>query len=141
MAHQTYFLCAVAALMGMLFNVFALKIPSAKTRATAANIKFSVSDYFSTEWAALVANIFAIIVALLVLGEAIKFKPEIQGWIVTIFAFYGFTGSSLLIALFGQVSNKINSIVDIKTNKADGGSENVSTLSDSDGGVRPGHPH
>jgi len=128
MTTQTYILCAVASFMGMLFHVFALKIPSAKTRATAANIKFSIGDYFSSEWPAIAANIASIVIGLLIAGEALKFKPEMQGWIITISAFYGFTGSSLLIAIFGQVSKKINSVVDTKTNVADGSSAPTETL-------------
>lgn len=128
MTTQMYVLCAVAAFTGMLLHVFAIKIPSAKTRATAANIKFYVKDYFQSEWPAIAANIACIVIGLLIVGEAIKYKPEIQGYIITLSAFYGFTGSTLLLAIFGQVSKKINAVVDVKTNTADGSSAPTDTL-------------
>ena len=127
MTTQLYVWCALSAILGMAAYVFIVKIPSAMSKAKAANVTFSMGDYFSTEWVSLAGNIVSIAIALLILGEVLKFKPELQGWIITIFAFYGFTGSSLLIAIFGQVSKKINSIVDIKTNVADAVTDNPVT--------------
>ncbi len=124
---KLYIWCALAAILGMAAYVFIVKIPAAITKAKAANVTFSMNDYFSTEWPTLAGNIASIAIALLILGEVLKFKPELQGWIITIFAFYGFTGSSILLAIFGQVSKKLNTIIDIKTNTADAVTDNPVT--------------
>lgn len=114
--------------MGMLFHVLAVKYPSAKTKATAANIKLTLKEYFNLDMAAIAANVASIAIGLLIVGEAINYKPQIANFIITLSAFYGFTGSSILIALFGQVNKRINNIVDEKTNKADGTSANVTDI-------------
>ncbi len=127
MTTQLYTWCALAGILGMLACVFIIKIPAATAKAKAANVNFSMSDYFSTEWPTLTGNVFSIAIALLIVGEVLAYKPEIQGWIITIFAFYGFTGSSILLTIFGQVSKKLNAIIDIKTNTADAVTENPVT--------------
>ncbi len=127
MTTQTYVWCALAGLLGMFAYVFIVKLPAAMTKAKVSNVSLSVKEYFTTEWVSMVGNLFSIAIALFIVGEVLKYKPELQGWIITIFAFYGFTGSSLLIAIFGQVNKRLNSIIDVKTNTSDAVTENPVT--------------
>jgi len=84
----TYILSAFAALLGMLLHVFLLKIPSATERAKAANLKFSIGEWITSEWPSLAGNVAAIIIGLLIAKEVLNYKPEFKSWIITISAFY-----------------------------------------------------
>ncbi len=119
MSTQLYIWCAISGLLGMCAYVFIIKIPAAIAKAKAANVTFGMKDYLSTEYPTLIGNLLSIAIALLVLGEVLTYKPELRAWIIAIFAFYGFTGSSILLAIFGQINKKLNSIIDVKTNVAD----------------------
>jgi hypothetical protein len=119
MTVQTYILCALAGLLGIAFHLFAIKIPSAQTRAKVANLKFTVGDFFSTEIAGISSSIFTVAIVLICAGEWLRAKPEFSNWVITGFAFIGFTGSSVLLAAFNKVGTVINKAVDIKTDIAD----------------------
>lgn len=119
MTTQTYLLCALAGILGIAFHLFAIKIPSAKTRAAAANIKFTVGDFISTEIAGIASSVLAVALILLMAGELLNIRPDAKNWVITIFAFIGFAGSSILLAIFNKVNTQINKVVDIKTDIAD----------------------
>lgn len=119
MTTLTYLLCFLAAFLGMVFHVTAVKIPGVKKSANVANMKFSYSAFFEDELAALLANLCVIFIWLLVLGEAVAYKPFILPYIIGISVLIGFSGSSLLLALLGKAQNKINDIVNVKTDISD----------------------
>lgn len=119
MTTQTYIECAVAGVLGAAFHLFAIKVPAAQSRAKSANISITLGKIINTELTGIITNLLAIAILLLIAGEGLNFKPELQTWIVTIFAFCGFTGSTLLLALFGKINGQINKVVDIKTDMAD----------------------
>lgn len=119
MTTNTYIMCFLAGLLGILFHLFAVKIPSTKTRATVANMKFTYSAFFQDELAAILASFLTVIIFLVLLDEFIAFKPDVLPYVKAAFVFVGFTGSSILIAALGKASAKINTIVDVKTNLAD----------------------
>ena len=120
MSLSTYLWCFLAGVLGTLIHLFAVKIPAVKKSAVAANIKFTYSGLFEDELAAILANLFSILAVLLVLDEVLKFKPELLSWLKIFFLTFGFMGSSLMVAWLGKAADKINSVVDVKTNIADG---------------------
>jgi hypothetical protein len=117
---NTYVLCFIAGLLGILFHIFAIKIPAVKERARVANVKFSYREYFADDLAGMLASLLTVVILLVVLDELVAFKPAVIPFIKFGFVFVGFTGSSILIALLGKAQKKINDIVDVKTDKADG---------------------
>lgn len=120
MTTLTYLWCFIAGLLGMLFHIFAVSMPAVKTRATVANMQFTYGCYFKDEAAAIIANLLTILILLVTLNELVAFKPEVIPWLKAAFVLVGYTGSSLLITVLGKASGKINTVVDIKSNEADG---------------------
>lgn len=116
---KLYIWCALSALLGMALHVFAVKLPAALTRAKTANVKLTGMQFLMSELPGLCSTLAAIAIALLVVDEVLNYKPNLSGWLKGLFAFYGYTGSSILLAVFGKVGKQLNSIVDIKTNIAD----------------------
>lgn len=120
MTLQTYIWCFVAGLLGILFHLFAVKIPAVKNQAKVANLPFSLKDYITDDLAGIVSSVLTVLVFLVVLDEVVAFRPSVLPWLKGSFIFVGFTGSSLLIALLGKATGKINEVVNIKTDVADG---------------------
>jgi len=119
MTISTYLLCFVAGVLGILFHIFAVKLPAIKTQAKVANLKFSYSQYFQDDLAAILASLLSVIILLVVLDEVVAFKPTVMPYLKFAFVFVGFTGSSVLIAILGKATAKVNAVVDEKTNIAD----------------------
>lgn len=122
-----YIECFGLGLLGMLFQI-ALKLKSLQDKANAANIVFKESDFFKNDKWTLICNILAILIFVFLIGDIAKLWPSLNGWIKIIFAFIGYIGSDVLLRFFGVVEKKMNGIIDIKTNQADGGSQNVTTI-------------
>jgi hypothetical protein len=119
MTPNTYLMCFFAGLLGVLFHVFAVKIPAVKSRTKAANLVFTYKEYLNDDLAGIFASLLTVMILLITLDELIAFKPAVIPYLKFGFVFVGFTGSSILIAILGKAQGKINSIVDIKTNIAD----------------------
>ncbi len=119
MTANTYIFCFLAGLLGILFHIFAIKIPAIKERAKVANTSFSYSAYFKDDATAILASLLTVIILLVVLDELVAFKPVVVPYLKAGFVFIGFTGSSILIALLGKAQAKINQVVDVKTDIAD----------------------
>lgn len=120
MSIQTYLLCLLAGLAGLLFNLFAVKIPSVKTRASVANMPpFSYKQYFQDDATAIISSFLALVIYLFVLKDILLWRPELVPYVVALSVFIGYTGSSLLLSALGQAQSKINAVVDLKTNVAD----------------------
>ncbi|SRR5260221_7680687 len=115
-----YFLCFLSGLIGIFFNIFAVKIPAVKKAAKVGNAPFSYTAYFQDELAALLASFLTVIAFLILLDEVVAYQPAILPYLKVAFFFVGFTGASIVIALLGKAQDKINAIVDVKTDIADG---------------------
>lgn len=120
MTFNTYLLCFLAGVLGILFHIFAIKLPAVKERARVANMPFSYSAYFQDDLAAVLASLLTVVILLVVLDELVAFKPSVLPYLKFAFVFVGFTGSSILIAVLGKAQDKINQVVDVKTDVADG---------------------
>lgn len=122
-----YLTCFGLGLLGMAFQV-ALKLKSLQDKATAANIVFNEGDFFKKDKWTLICNVLAILIFVFLLGDMLKLWPALNGWVKIVFAFVGYIGSDVLLRFFSVVEKQMNGIIDIKTNKADGGSDNVTLL-------------
>lgn len=117
---ENYAWCLIAGLLGILFHLFAIKIPSMKTKAKVANEKFDLACYLKDDLAAIISSLLTVLITLVILDEVVKVRPAIQPYLKFGFVFVGYTGSSILIAVLGTAQKKIDKIVDTKTDKADG---------------------
>lgn len=103
----------------MFFHLVAVKIPSVKARAKAANIPYTLKGYLKDDSAAIMASILTVIIGVYVLDELLGYRPSILKYLKFFFIAVGFMGSSVLIALLGKATKAINSVVDAKTNELD----------------------
>ena len=120
MTIETYVWCFLAGLLGILFYIFAIKIPSVRQRSKVANMPFKISEYLQDDLAPIMTSVLTVLILLVVLDELVAFKPVVVPYLKAGFVFVGYTGSSVLVALLGKATAKINEIVDVKTDKADG---------------------
>jgi hypothetical protein len=97
---------------------------SLQDKAKAANLVFNPGRYFREDWLSITASILTIVLFLLFLDNILKWKPVIVDYIKIGFAFVGYTGSDIASRLFGVVNKKINNVIDVKTNIADGVNQN-----------------
>jgi len=116
---ELYAWCFLAGVLGIAFHLVAIKIPAMKKRAKVANEPFDFRKYLKDDIAAILTSVLTVLIALIVLDEALSIKPAIQPYLKAAFVFVGYTGSSILIALLGTAQNKIDKIVDTKTDIAD----------------------
>lgn len=120
MTLQLYATCFVIGLLGIAFHVFVIKLPSVKERSRVANKSFSVKEYFKDDWIALASSLVTLCALILAMDEILRYKPAIIDYVKALFFFVGYTGSSILQAALSQADKKINSLVDRKTDVADG---------------------
>jgi hypothetical protein len=113
------FICLFAGILGIVLYLFVVKIPSALQHSKVANVNAGIADYFAHDYPSVIASLISVIIGVICADEFLRWQPAAQGYLKIIFAFYGFTGSSILIAIFGKFNKYINSIVDIKTDIAD----------------------
>lgn len=96
------------------------KIQSLKSRSKLANHSFSLKEYFNDDWVTILTSFVCIGAAVYVIDEFIKKTPELVDYIKWFFIFVGYSGSSVIQSVLSVTSKKINSIIDIKSNIADG---------------------
>lgn len=111
-----YFLCGS---LGVLFQIFALKVPKLKTISEKANHPFKFKDYLKDDWPAIIASFVTVGIFIFCIDEILGLKPELEKFVKWLFVFVGFTGSSIAQALFSVTNRKIMAIIDVKTNIAD----------------------
>jgi uncharacterized integral membrane protein len=119
MTQHLFLTCFLAGTLGILLQIFVVKLPSLKTKSEAANRPFVVSEYFKDDWMSIVGSFLALAILIVCLDELINFKPSVVDYIKWLFAFVGFTGSSLIQAAFSVTNKKIMQVIDEKTNIAD----------------------
>lgn len=109
----------LAGILGVLLQV-TLNVKSLKKNASAANMQFIFKKYLNDDWPTIIGSFITIFLFALFLPEIVSIKPEALNFARIGFAFIGFTGSSVIQMLFSATSKKILSIIDLKTNIADG---------------------
>lgn len=112
-----YFL---AGILGILLNVFLVKIPRLKILGKAANHPFTLKEYLNDDWVVLVGNLLTVLAIIFGWKEIIGIKPVLENYAILVFISVGFIGSSIALAAFSIATKKLTSVIDIKANLADG---------------------
>jgi hypothetical protein len=110
----------VAGALGILLQVFAVKIPSLRAKFKAGNKLFNFKNYLEDDWYTILASIVTVGILIICLDELLGLRPELEKYIKWLFVFVGFTGSSVMQAILSVTNKKIMGIIDVKTNIADG---------------------
>ena len=114
-----YVLYFLAGTLGVLLQIFAVKIPSLKKQFASSNTVFKFSAYLADDWYAIVASFVSLGILIVGLDEVLGLKPELVNYVKWMFIFVGYTGSSIIQYVLSLTSKKINAVIDIKTNIAD----------------------
>jgi len=114
-----YLQCFAVALTGWALHT-SLKLRSMQVKSKAANLEFRLLDYFKEDWLSITACFLTIILFLLFIDEVFNINDKIIDFVKIGFGFVGYTGSDVASRLFSEVDKKINSVIDYKTNIADG---------------------
>ena len=112
----TYFLGGA---LGVLLQIL-FKIQELKKQSKIANHSFSLKEYLSDDWASILASFVSVGVGVFVIDELLKAKPQLAQYIKWFFVFVGFSGASLIQSVLSVTAKKIDQIIDLKTNQADG---------------------
>ena len=114
-----YLQCFAVAFTGWALHT-SLKLRSMQVKSKAANLEFRILDYFKEDWLSITACFLTIILFLLFIDEVLNINDKIIDFVKIGFGFVGYTGSDVASRLFSEVDKKINSVIDYKTNIADG---------------------
>lgn len=111
--------CIAMFILGQLLQLFWLKIPSLKKRAKTANYKFSVKEYWQSDWYLIIGT--QIVGAMLILGlnEIVQWKPAILDYVKWFFGSLGAFASSVVLSKLSAYEKMLSEVIDIKTNIAD----------------------
>lgn len=121
-------LLIVCGLAGVLFHCL-IKLNGLLTDARVANIRFNaVHDYWIRDAVSICLSLLSVGIWYLVYKEVTNKYEAITGFTRVSFVAMGMVGSYLIQRLASRAKKRINEITDAKTNKADGGSENVTPM-------------
>lgn len=104
----------------MLLHIFAVKYPSLRTKNTRANEDYPFTQYLKEDWPALAADILVVLMLTVGVKELLSLRPDVGKYATWMFGFVGFTGSSIMLAIFSVANKKFLNMIDEKSNKADG---------------------
>ena len=114
-----YLQCFAVAFTGWALHT-SLKLRSMQVKSKAANLEFRILSYFKEDWLSITACFLTIILFLLFIDDVLNINDKIIDFVKIGFGFVGYTGSDVASRLFSEVDKKINSVIDYKTNIADG---------------------
>lgn len=119
MTTQIYIQCIAMGVLGIIAHLLLFKIPAERKRAKAANVPFDLIIYISNDIYAIAGAFVTLAMVIIGIDEIVGYKPAVMGFIKWFFGFVGYTGSSVMVSLFGKFGNKVQQIVDVKTDIAD----------------------
>lgn len=119
MTFKTYLICFVAGLIGQAFHTF-VEFVKIKKRAKVANTSMTLQQYIANDKWPMMLNVAALLLELFILDDIAKWQPVIMNYFKFFFVAFGYMGSSLLLSALSQAQAKINKVVDVNTDKADG---------------------
>lgn len=120
----------VCGLAGVLSHCL-IKLQGLLTDARVANIRFnSWKDYWLYDAVGICLSLLSVFIWYLIYKEVQGKYESITGWTKTSFIAVGLVGSYGIQKFASRAKKRINQITDDKTNKADGGSENVTNMKD-----------
>lgn len=104
----------------LLFTLYNMQSVKNKYKLANERDKFSAIEYCKDEWIGFAISVTIILLLALNLKDLITYKPMLEQYIRTIFTAVGILGSWAFGKLLGAAQKKINKIIDIKTDIADG---------------------
>lgn len=104
-------------ILGILFQIFAIKLPSLKAKYAVGNRAFSFREYLADDWYTILASFICVAILIVGLDEVLDLRPELEKFIKWLFVFVGFTGSSVIQAILSVANKKIMGIIDAKTDE------------------------
>jgi len=120
MTLSLYLQCVAMLLLGQALQLFLIKIPAIKERCRVANKPFSMSEWWGSDWNLVIGTAVIGAMAIIGLDQLVHWKPEILNYVKWFFGGIGAFGSNLLLSKWSSFEKALNSIVDKKTNIADG---------------------
>lgn len=116
-----YAVCLIAGVIGILLQAL-FKIQSLKKKAKAGNVEFSTKQYFQDDFIVLLTSFVIVIAAVFLLGDkGVKdYEDWYTNWPRACFILLGYSANDFGGRVLGQASAKINSVIDKKTDIADG---------------------
>ena len=120
MTLSLYIQCVAMLILGQALQVFLIKVPDIKNKATLSNQKFIWKDWWAADWNLVIGT--SILGALTIVGldELIHWKEQILEYVKWFFAGIGFIGSTIVLAKYSKYAAYFNGVIDVKTNLADG---------------------
>ena len=119
---KIYAFCLIAGLLGVAIQILA-KLISLQKKAKAGNAEpITLKSYLKDDWAAVSLGVIFLIACIFILGDkgVRNYEDLYENWSRSIFLFVGYGGSDLAVRVFGRASEKINQVIDKKTDIADG---------------------
>lgn len=116
MANLILILCGI---LGVLFHC-CFKANTLKNQAAAANIKFAISDYIEKDFLSIIASFLSVAIWYLLFSEVATKYPELNNCERLSFVLMGGSGSYIIQYFFSTAEKKITSVIDKKTDEADG---------------------
>lgn len=120
MTLSLYLQCVLMLLLGQALQILLIKIPSIKERCRAANKPFSWAEWWGCDWNVVIATGLLGAICIVGLDELTKWKPEILNVVKWFFAAVGAVGSSVALSKWSQFEKSLNTVIDRKTDIADG---------------------
>ncbi len=120
--YEIYLVSFLAGLLGTLIQVLA-KLNSLQKKARAGNAPVpTFSSYLKEDLVAILLGVVFLGACVFVLGDkGVKnYQGLYENWSRLIFVFVGYGGSDLAVRFLGRASEKINKVIDEKTDIADG---------------------
>lgn len=106
--------------LGQLIHLCFWDFPRNRKSARIANMRFRALDGLKDDWFLWVGNLLLGVALLFVLGELHFITDKITGKERLFFLVFGGFGSFAIQTKWGRLQEKINNIIDEKTNIADG---------------------
>jgi len=119
MSLSIYFQCFLVALIGWAIHT-ALKMRALQTKARVANAAWSPVDYFKEDYLSVIVSILTILLFLFLIKELIAWHEKLESFILSCSAFIGYASSDIASRLFSVANDRLNKIIDKKTDIADG---------------------
>jgi hypothetical protein len=115
-----YVQCFAMFFLGQAASLFGVKIPSLKKQAKLGNAQFIWKDWWASDWNLVIFTNIVGVMVLIGLSEFLKWKPGAIDYIRWLFAAVGAFGNTVVLAKFSQYGKYLDSVIDVKTNIADG---------------------
>jgi L-cystine uptake protein TcyP (sodium:dicarboxylate symporter family) len=105
------------ALLGLALQLL-LKYKSLKDKATKSNVALNFWEFVKQDFLSILATIVMIIIFVFVLDDIVNLHVKAIYWVKFLFVFAGYTGSDLILRLFGVTNRKLNNIIDKETGQS-----------------------